>query len=356
MTDTSPSAVPVSRPAGAPTPSSAVQATALGRGELPPLEEVRDGVWSVALPFGDGIDDHSLGYVVEGDGHELAVIDPGWQTDENLTRLTSALAAIGHSVDDIAVVAVTHLHADHLGGAETIRRASGASVALHRAEQSALLTREADAMAADDDIASWGAPAELAPGLRTSWGRGRRLPELAADVLLEDGHALPLAGRRLEAVWTPGHTAGHLCFEDLTAGLLFTGDHVLPTINPGIGLGGRTASNPLVDFIASLERVVLLGGDLEAAPGHEYRFTDLVGRCTAMIEHRADRTADVADALDALDSPTVWQIAQRMRWSGGIESLSGFRLASALAQTGWHADALGRSGELRDARTPDRRA
>ena len=44
-----------------------------------------------------------------------------------------------------------------------------------------------------------------------------------------------MGARVLEAVATPGHTKGHLVFHDLDAGLLFSGDHVLPTISPSIG-------------------------------------------------------------------------------------------------------------------------
>ena len=341
-----------------PAPVSAVQADAVRHGRLPPVDEVRHGVWSVAFEFGDGIDDHSLGYVVEGSDGALTVIDPGWGVDANLDRLESALAEVDHSLADVDLIAVTHLHADHLGGAEALRRASGARIALHAAEQRGLATRDRDAVAADADIARWGAPAVEQEALVASWGSGRHLPDVTPDVLLTDGDVLPVAGRLLRAVHTPGHTAGHLCFVEPEQRLVFTGDHVLPRINPGIGLGGRTEANPLTDYLASLERMVALdvpGPDaLEVCPGHEYRFVGLRDRAEVLITHRADRSRDAAAALDLLGptsagGPTVWQVAERMSWSGGIASLHGYRLGSALAQTEWHVQALGRADELRPA-------
>ncbi|KQO83018.1 hypothetical protein ASF17_08615 [Frigoribacterium sp. Leaf263] len=342
-----------------PAPVSAVQALALEQGAPPPLEEVRHGVWSLAFPFGDG--DYSLGYLIEGSDGALTLIDPGWDDDANLDRLDAALADVGHAMEDISLVAVTHLHADHLGGADRVRRASGARLALHAAEQRALDRRAAEALEADADIARWGAPADDEEALVAAWGSGRRLPHVTADLLLADGDELPLAGRRLRAVHTPGHTAGHLCFVEPEQRLIFTGDHVLPRINPGIGLGGRTDANPLTDYLASLDRVMALdvaGADaLEVCPGHEYRFVGLVERARALVDHRADRTADAVAALDALAAlasstskaqrSTVWQVAERMSWTGGIASLHGYRLGSALAQTEWHVQALGRAGELR---------
>jgi glyoxylase-like metal-dependent hydrolase (beta-lactamase superfamily II) len=336
-----------------PVPLSPVQADAVRRGVLPPVEEVRHGVWSVAFEFGDGIDDHSLGYVVEGSDGALTVIDPGWGVDANLERLETALAEVDHSLADVDLIAVTHLHADHLGGAEALRRASGARIALHAAEQRALAERTSDAVAADADIARWGAPGDDQEALVASWGSGRHLPAVTADLLLDDGDVLPIAGRLLRAVHTPGHTAGHLCFVEPEQRLVFTGDHVLPRINPGIGLGGRTGTNPLTDYLTSLDRMAALdvaGPDaLEVCPGHEYRFVGLRGRAEALIAHRADRSRDAAAALDALDRPTVWQVAERMSWSGGIASLHGYRLGSALAQTEWHVQDLGRADELHGA-------
>ena len=341
-----------SRPAP-PAPVSAVQALALEQGAPPPLEEVRHGVWSLAFPFGDG--DYSLGYLIEGSDGALTLIDPGWDDDANLDRLDAALADVGHAMEDISLVAVTHLHADHLGGADRVRRASGARLALHAAEQRALDRRAAEALEADADIARWGAPADDEEALVAAWGSGRRLPHVTADLLLADGDEPPIAGRRLRAVHTPGHTAGHLCFVEPEQRLIVTGDHVLPRINPGIGLGGRTDANPLTDLLASLERVIALdvaGADaLEVCPGHEYRFVGLAERARALVDHRADRTADADAALDALAAeaqrPTVWQVAERMSWTGGIASLHGYRLGSALAQTEWHVQSLGRAGELR---------
>ncbi len=48
---------------------------------------------------------------------------------------------------------------------------------------------------------------------------------------------------------TPGHTRGHVVFSDPASRLLFTGDHVLPTITPSIGFEPVATDNPLGDFL-----------------------------------------------------------------------------------------------------------
>ncbi|WP_165932340.1 MBL fold metallo-hydrolase [Curtobacterium sp. PhB191] len=347
MTTVPPSAAP------APEPISPVQAAALRDGVLPPVEQVRPGIWTFAVPFRFGVPDATLVYVVEGADGSLALIDPGWSADGGLDEVRAALSAIGRSLDDVSLVAVTHLHADHLGAAAAIRRATGARVAMHGLEVDTLDRERTDAVQNDADIATWGLPPELHDGVVAAWGSGRRIglgrsEAPYADLLLADGDVLPIPGRTIRTLWTPGHTAGHVCFVDEPGGLLFTGDHVLPRINSGIGLGGRTATNPLGDYLASLGRLDVYAG-LEACPGHEYRFADVVARAQTLARHREERSRHVAEALDLLDRPTLFEVAARVPYSGGIESMTGFLLASALTQTAFHAELLGRSGEVRPA-------
>ncbi|MFJ7286739.1 MBL fold metallo-hydrolase [Curtobacterium sp. NPDC098951] len=347
MTTVPPPAAP------APEPISPVQAAALQAGVLPPVEAVRPGIWTLAVPFRFGVPDATLVYVVEGSDGALTLIDPGWTADDDLDALRDGLSGIGRSLDEVGLVVVTHLHADHLGAAAAIRRAAGARVAMHRLEVDALRREREDAAANDADIATWGLPERLRAGVVEAWGSGRRIglgrtAEPFADLLLEDGDVLPVAGRTIRTLWTPGHTAGHCCFVDEPDGLLFTGDHVLPRINSGIGLGGRTDANPLGDYLASLGR---LDGyaDLEVCPGHEYRFRDVVTRARTLARHREERSQHVAAALDALSSPTLYEVASLVPFSGGIESMTGFLLASALTQTAFHAELLGRADEVRPA-------
>ena len=87
------------------------------------------------------------------------------------------------------------------------------------------------------------------------------------DTWLEGDHQIDLGPRTLDAVHTPGHTPGHFVFADQRAGLLFAGDHVLPTITPSIGFTMPPTPLPLADFLGSLAKVRALP-DLEILPAH----------------------------------------------------------------------------------------
>ena len=314
---------------------------------------MRPSVWSIPVPFAVGVPDCTLSYAIDGGSDGVAVIDPGWSDAAAFAALETGLRRMGRTIDDVSLVLVTHLHLDHLSGATILRERTGASVAMHRAEVGHIRAWAAERAADSQDVAGWGLPEALLPAVDAAWGAGRAAPvpdpqTFAADIELHDGDVLAFGAARLRVLHTPGHTDGHVCLIDDQHGLLFSGDHVLPRIKPGVGLGGRTTTNPLEDAIRSLERVANLPGadDLEVCPGHEYRFRGLAERARSLIGHRAERTRYVADALDRLDRPSLFEVASAVPFRGGVASMSGFLLASAVAQTGFHVAALGRTGEL----------
>src|SRR5699024_9420479 len=98
---------------------------------------------------------------------------------------------------------------------------------------------------------------------------------------VEDGDTLPIAGREITVLWTPGHTGGHMCLVEDATQVVFTADHVLPGINSGIGLGGQSPATPVADYLNSLERMTAYDS-YAAAPGHEYRFRGVAERARVL--------------------------------------------------------------------------
>ena len=223
---------------------------------LPPVEEVRPGLWSIPVPWPRSGLRYTLSYLVSGRGGP-ALIDTGWPTEEAWSALADSITQTGHDIAEIRYVLVTHAHADHLGLAGRVREASGALVGMHPAESATLLHRVGP-QAWRERLSGWlrsrGAPddqvAEITDLMAGAVAFHARLARSDFDV---EHDGLPLgAGTGLRAVWTPGHTPGHLCFYDEQQDVLLTGDHVLPRITPHIGLPPGAEGDPLGDYQASL--------------------------------------------------------------------------------------------------------
>jgi glyoxylase-like metal-dependent hydrolase (beta-lactamase superfamily II) len=311
---------------------------------LPPVERLDSGIWSIPVPIPNNPLRYTLSYLVPGDG-ALVVVDPGWDCAEGWDALLAGLATAGAAPADVTGIVATHVHPDHHGLSGKLREASGAWIAMHPAERDTLPHRmpSADPHGEDFGPARWlrvaGAPeadtAALTRAFRSDDGGVRPPMDMAEpDVLLEDGDLVPLPGRRLSAVWTPGHTPGHLCLRELDAALLLTGDHVLPRITPNVGLHPNSEAEVLADFVASLEKVARYD-DHEALPAHEYRFRGLGVRVRQLHSHHEQRCDEIVARVGELGDPTLWQLAERLTWSRPWDRIGPMRFA-AIAETTAH--------------------
>ncbi|AWW39828.1 MULTISPECIES: MBL fold metallo-hydrolase [Streptomyces] len=287
------------------------------------------GVRSLRVPIPDNPLGHTLVYVLDTDRGPV-LVDTGWDDPAAWDTLAAGLAACGTSPAGIHGVVVTHHHPDHHGLSGRVREASGAWIAMHAADVSVVRrTRETGPdrwysyMTAK--LTAAGAPEEHIAPLRTA--RRRTLPGLSPalpDREIVPGELLDLPGRRLRAIWTPGHTPGHVCLhleEQHPArlpgrGRLFSGDHLLPEITPHIGLyedpDDATVTDPLGDYLDSLERVARLA-PAEVLPAHQYAFADTGARVRELLAHHEERLTGL---LDLLATPlTPWQLAERMEWN-----------------------------------------
>lgn len=296
-------------------------------GELPEPLAIGEGTWALSLPLPVGPPAYTLVYAFEDARGDVHLLDTGWELPGSLERLSAGLASVGLALDRVESVTATHLHSDHLGLAPAIRAASGARVQVHEAEQRGLDEFAVRGVTVPD-LGAWGVPPGLHEGMAAIVGRTR--PEqVTADVLLVHDQLLDIPGRSIRVLHTPGHTPGSLSLVD--GDTVFTGDLVLPTIFPGVGLGGES-DDPLADYLRSLDLVESLGDPL-VAPGHGYVFRGLAERVGASRDHQVGRTREVRDILAADPGATVWEVASRVTWTGGWENLRGFHQASALSQT-----------------------
>lgn len=301
------------------------------------ISPIGDGMWVLGQPVpGESNVGFTNCYLLEDSAGDVHIVDPGWETTSNWRRLSASLVTIGKSLDRIAGVYVTHLHSDHLGLASTVNRFTSAPVFLGRDEAASLtelVPRRWAESTLNDQLSRWGVPTSECRVLVHALAREDPPLLLTPDFLLDDEELLPVPGRAIRAILTSGHTPGHMCFLDEDNGVLFTGDHVLLRINPGLGLAGeRATDNPLVDYLHSLDRVEHLSE--VAFPGHHERIADLPARVRAIRVHHLNRATEITQLRTPDSTPS--SIARQLRWRAGWQTMDAYHRHSAIAQVSMH--------------------
>jgi glyoxylase-like metal-dependent hydrolase (beta-lactamase superfamily II) len=301
------------------------------------VTEVADQIWRIPVPL-PGVTrpaDINVYAIRDADG-ALHLVDTGWDTEEAWERLTQGLRQIGHDVEDVRSVTATHLHRDHRGLAERLRKVSGAAVAMHQYDAAAQLVSRA---VSEDELDAWGVPADARDALRGAAPLEQQ--PTTVDRILVDGAAAGIPGRPAKVIHTPGHTAGSVCIALPNEKLVLTGDHVLPDQFPGIGLGSpsRHVDNHLTEYRRSLELLADMGRWV-ALPGHGNPIMDLPSRIEEILRHHAGRSSEVLGMRTAHPHLTVWETARSVKWSAGWDGLSPWHRVSALRQTAMHLSAV----------------
>ena len=116
------------------------------------------------------------------------------------------------------------------------------------------------------------------------------------DLQMFDADVLDAPDHRLEAVFTPGHTANHLAFALIQEGLLFSGDHVMAwstsIVAPPDGSMG--------DYMASLDRLGQRGETIYW-PGHGGPVKEPHRFVRALSHHRRMREASILNRVEQGD-------------------------------------------------------
>ena len=209
------------------------------------VTRVAPGVLEIDTLLG-GWERVTAGYLIEGPAPVL--VETGSQS--SVPALLAALDGLGVAADELAGVAVTHIHLDHAGGVGDVARAfPNATVYVHEKGARHLV---------DPDRLVRSAAMVYGDLLDSLYGRLDPTPSERIHVL-DDGEEVRIGpGRVLTTVDSPGHAKHHLALHDSESGILFAGDAV------GVRLpeaGVLRPSTPPPDFdleqaITSLDRFV----------------------------------------------------------------------------------------------------
>jgi len=280
----------------------------------------------------------------------LVLVDSGWAIDEARLALETALDTLGHSLAEVPRFLVTHVHRDHYAMAVTVRREFGNRIGLGAGEEPTIrVLNDPDRRPLSGHIATL---RRCGAFDLVAWveARNGQLHDPAdwtpPDEWLADDLDIALPSRTLRVVATPGHTRGHVVFDDAGAGLLFAGDHVLPHITPSIGFEPAPTELPLGDYLDSL-RLVRGRADRRLLPAHGPVSPSVHHRVDELLAHHGRRLDQAAAAVG--DGGTAFEASGRLTWTRRERTLSEldpFNQMLAISETAAHLDLLAVQGRL----------
>ena len=173
--------------------------------------------------------------IINLDNNESIIVDPA-DSPESIYDM------VVRSASRPQAILLTHGHFDHIGAANEVREHYGIKI-YASCDQEKLL-------------------ASPARNLSNAYGMSLRV---IADVLHNDGDILELAGLKIKAIHTPGHTPGGCCYYMEQEGVLFSGDTLFQTSVGRSDFPGGSAS-ALVRSVK--EKLLVLPEETHVYPGH----------------------------------------------------------------------------------------
>ena len=277
------------------------------------------GIHQLRIPLENSPLGGILLYLIPG-AEGYVMVDTGWNTPSTFALVSRQLREAGVRFQEISHIAITHAHADHYGLAGRIRDLSRAKVVIHDLDKPPFTSWPVfPPPGKPDSIRGWltqhGVPEKDIAGLQIPGVAGYEPTVIEPDITVRGGEIISEGPSALEVVWTPGHSPGHICLYHRQKKILFTGDHLLPSVTPNIGLRPPKTGNPLRDYLASLEKTKGLDVEL-VLPAHEHAFGNFKERVENIQQHHAVRLEAVLTALKS-GPRTTYEATAKVPWDIG---------------------------------------
>lgn len=253
-------------------------------------------------------------------GNYFVLVDAGILSADCFEQLERAIKLLGQDFKNLRGVVITHAHVDHFGLAGQLHELTGAKIYLHVKEKK-LLKAQLQGLITEKEGAKWlkenGTSEKEISQIQQDYND---LSQYITSVLpitwLKDKEYLPFCRKKIEVVWTPGHTQGHVCLYVHERSVLLSGDHILGEETSHIGDFWWTEGISLQDYFNSLDIVKNINPNL-ILPAHGKPFNDVAKRCNAIKDYRLKRNRRLIKSL-AAGRKNAWELVADL-WGDALD-------------------------------------
>ena len=260
-------------------------------------------------------------------GDKLVLIDSGLNLGNWQKKFLESLEELKIDSREIDYCFITHIHIDHIGLAKKLKELNPSMKILMHDITYELLKWETNRANLEDLKNQASKIAEQMVKYGISKEQGKRVIQFFTywpqfliyqepDIILHDGDILL---DKLEVIWTPGHSFGHICIFDRRNQYLFSGDHILSRITPHIGnfvvneflhqkYRDFDFNNILKYYLSSLDKIDKLNPKI-IFPAHQEVIFNPHERILAIKEHHQNRLKEILDLIKK-ESLNPFQISQ----------------------------------------------
>ncbi|MCV2888104.1 MBL fold metallo-hydrolase [Ruegeria aquimaris] len=267
--------------------------------------EIAEGVLWMRLPLPMKLDHVNVYALDDGDG--WTVIDTGFSSKKTRaiwqTLIDGPLAG-----KPVRRVVATHHHPDHMGNVGWFQSELGAELVTTRTAWlfARMLTLDVQETWPEETL-DYYRSAGMAPEVLAK--RMAERPFNFADMVypmplgftrIKQGDVFRMGGRDWDVHMGNGHAPEHATFWSRDDNLVITGDQILSSISPNIGVyATEPLADPLADWLETCERLAPLARPEHLAlGGHKLPFTGLPIRMRQLIDNHHGALTRLLDHLD----------------------------------------------------------